>query len=449
MRLLLALLLSLFIGASAHADTPTSTNSPSPTITPTSTITPSPTPGAIVAFYAGDVGCQLCNTIGSTALVLTTSNGAVPPTTSPAAPIGSQNLGTNFAALNSYFVAPAAVITQNGSIALYYYAYAQVLQPSVETVLEVRGVSVGNNLTLVYNYSQKNMRIYYNGKPGGAAVYIDSPLLNTSTWNIVQINHNENGVGISINGSLYATNSTVWQTGTVSQVNIGGSASYFPMTSTNIIDSVLFSNEINEGYPPTLATPTNTPTITKTSTPTATNTFTFSPTTTPTPTISNTFTISPTFSATLTISQTITPTNTPTATPTISQTATPTATPSSTPTATPTQIPSYSSLSLVQESAILNFPGTGTQYKTHFSRNIVQVINVYFRDTTVAGYPNIGSDLTVAGPVDSVDAFTYSTPHQVVSWDTNKNMIFSSSGGSVMNSSHTYIVTLQYLTDNR
>lgn len=370
MRFVLSLLMCL-LGVKAYADTPTFTPTPTTTstytvsrtltatmtstVTPTTTptVTNSPTPGSIIAYYAGNSVCQLCNYIGNSSLTLTATNGAIDNPSSPTPAEGNRSLGTNFANLNSYFKAPNSVITTNGSMSFYYYAYPQIAQPTNETVLEVKAVSQVNNLLVTYNYSQQNFRIYYNGNPGGSAVYIDSALLNLNAWNKVLINHNEQGVSIKINSGSYATNSNVWNIGTVNSVNIGGSSSQYPMTSTNIIDAVLFSNQINEGFPPTVPsyTPTPTSTITKTRTPTNTPTIsptptitqtpTFSPTTTPTssrtqsltfsPTITQSFTFSPTLtpSPTPSITKTRTPTNTPTATltPTRSLTPTPTTTP--------------------------------------------------------------------------------------------------------------------------
>ena len=88
---------------------------------------------------------------------------------------------------------------------------------------------------------------------------------------------------------------------------------------------------VNAGsFPPTSATPTNTPT--QTPTPTNTTTPTETPTNTPTPSVTTTGTGTPTPTPT----NTETPTNTPTPTNTETPTNTPTETPTGTPTNTPT-----------------------------------------------------------------------------------------------------------------
>lgn len=393
MRLVLALLLCLF-GVKAQAASPTDTPTITPSITqtftdsptstptfsrtltatmtrtPTQTATPtitnSPTPGSIIAYYAGNSVCQLCNYIGNPSLTLTPSNGAITNPSSPTPAEGDRSLGTNFANLNSYFKAPSSVITQNGSISFYYYAYPQISQPNNETVLEVRAVSQANNLLVTYNYSQRNFRVYYNGNPGSGAVFVDSALLNLNAWNKIYINHNEQGVAIKVNTGSYTTNSTVWSIGVVNSVNIGGSASQYPMTSTNIIDAVLFSNNVNEGFPPTVPSPTTTPTRTTSPTPTASptpsisNTFTFSPTTSPTPSITQTETFSPTITESHTFSPTVTPSHTPTITrsPTNTPTHTITVTFTVTPTVTPTTTPTVAA-GVYFYTETFNFTGTG------------------------------------------------------------------------------------------
>jgi len=448
MRLLLALLLSLFVGASAHADTPTNTPTSSPTATPTATrtatatITPSPTAGAIVAYYAGDSAGQLTNYLGSGALALTTTAGSISNPSSPVPAQGDRSLGTGFAGSNSYFRAPNSVLTANGSIAFYYYPYTQLTQPNVETVLEVKGVSVANNFVVTYNYSQRTIRIYYNGAPGGAAIYVDSALLTLNAWNKVLINHNENGVAIKIGSGSFSTNGTKWNYGTLSQVNIGGSATYFPMTSTNIIDAVMFSTQINETFPPTYPTPTATPSRTITPTFTITKTFTSSPT------VSPSFSASPTPSASPTISATATPTATRTSTPTITTTRTPTATRTASPTPTSTAVPnqSYGSLSIVSEGVPFTYPNNGVGIDVRFSRKIVQIVNFYIVNFTTSDYPNYASNSIIVDPTSYTDAVNKATADLVVSWDTNRNVKLTDNGSSLSTPGDSCLLIVQYLT---
>lgn len=448
MRLLSALLLSLFIGASAHADTPTNTPTTTPTATPTATrtasptITPSPTAGAIVAYYAGDSAGQLNNYLGSVALTLTTTGGAITNPSSPVPAQGDRSLGTGFAGLNSYFRAPNSVLTANGSIAFYYYAYSQVAQPSVETVLEAKGVSVANNFVVTYNYTQRTIRVYYNGAPGGAAIYVDSALLTLNAWNKVLINHNESGVAIKIGNGSFNTNTTKWNYGTLSQVNIGGSATYFPMTSTNIIDAVMFSTQINEGFPPTYPTPSATPSRTVTPTFTITKTFTSSPTASPT------FSSSPTSSATPTISSTSTPSPTRTATPTITTTRTPTATRTASPTPTSTPVPnqSYGSLSIVSEGIPFTYPNNGVGIDVRFSRKIVQIVNFYIVNFTSSDYPNYANNSVIVDPTSYTDAVNKATADVIVSWDTNRNVKITDNGSSLSTPGDSCLLIVQYLT---
>lgn len=318
--------------------TSTSTPTASSTRTITPSITPSPTAGSVVAYYAGDSTCQLCNYSGSSALYLSRTGGAITNPSLPTPAQGDRSLGTGFASSFSWFKAPTTVISSYGSISLYYYAYPQITQPATETVIEILGSSPGaGTLIFTYNYTSKNFRIYYNGTPGSGAIYTESPVnsINTNAWNKVFVAYNQEGVRIQINDNSFYWNRTPWSFGSINSVLIGGSSKYFPATSTNIIDAVMFSSAVNQGFPPTVSTATRTSTSTPTDTPTRTSTRTSTPTRTITP--NWTVTATPTRTSTSTTSPT--PTASPTRTTTPTRTSSPTNTPTRTITVTGSPTP--------------------------------------------------------------------------------------------------------------